>query len=81
MKQYNDLNERITRNIIQDSNKIIEEVLEFELYDIHDEEDMKKINQFLDWVELQRNRVINTAYQQGLLQFNDERGITVTFDD
>lgn len=81
MKQYNDLNERITRNIIQDSNKIIEEVLEFELYDIHDEEDMKKINQFLDWVELQRNRVINTAYQQGLLQFNDERVVTVTFDD
>lgn len=81
MKQYNDLNERITRNIIHDSNKIIEEVLAFELYDIHDEEDMKKINQFLDWVELQRNRVINTAYQQGLLQFNDERVVTVTFDD
>lgn len=81
MKQYNDLNERITRNIIHDSNKIIEGVLAFELYDIHDEEDMKKINQFLDWVELQRNRVINTAYQQGLLQFKDERVVTVTFDD
>ena len=58
MKPYSDLNERITRNIIHDSNKIIQDVLEFELYD----------------------KVLNTAYQNGLLQFNDH-GVTITFED
>jgi len=80
MKPYSDLNERITRNIIHDSNKIIQDVLEFELYDIHDEEDVKVLNQFVDWVEAQRNKVLNTAYQNGLLQFNDH-GVTITFED
>lgn len=80
MKPYNDLNERITRNIIKDSNNIIDHVLEYELYDIHDDEDKKVLHEFTDWVVSQRNKVLYSAYMQGLLMFNDH-GVTITIED
>lgn len=80
MKPYNDLNEGITRNIIEDSNNLIQGVLDYTLYDIHDEKDEKEINQFIDWVISQRNKVLYSAYKQGVVMFKDH-GITITLDD
>lgn len=90
MDKYNDnINKREIKNIIQDTDEIIQELLAYELYESNTRKDNQRINTFVQFLEAKRNEVIANAYDRDLITFNEgcncnilgKRNVTITSTD